>query len=213
MDRPIAVPPRRGFFGRIAGAAALGAAGFAAATGGARAVNEDGPNWPGELKGRHKQVTDAVRINDGYPLYYTMAYLGPNRGTATAVVIVRHEAVPLALNHAMWEKYKIGEALHVTDPATKAVAVRNPFLMPPQGALRNDGAAIDKMLAAGVIFGACNFALRALSASLAPRAGVTPEAAAEEWVANIIPGISVIPSGTWGVNRAQEAGCTYCVGG
>jgi len=23
----------------------------------------------------------------------------------------------------------------------------------------------------------------------------------------------VIPSGTWGVNRAQEAGCTYCAAG
>jgi hypothetical protein len=29
----------------------------------------------------------------------------------------------------------------------------------------------------------------------------------------LIPGVTVIPSGTWGVNRAQEAGCTYCAGG
>ena len=41
---------------------------------------------------------------------------------------------------------------------------------------------------------------------LAASAGVTPEEAAKEWAANIIPGITVIPSGTWGVNRAQEAG-------
>jgi len=31
--------------------------------------------------------------------------------------------------------------------------------------------------------------------------------------ANVIPGITLIPSGTWGLNRAQEHGCTYCAGG
>src|SRR5215831_10261968 len=36
---------------------------------------------------------------------------------------------------------------------------------------------------------------------------------AKEWAANIIPGVSVIPSGTWGVNRAHAAGCSYCAGG
>ena len=30
---------------------------------------------------------------------------------------------------------------------------------------------------------------------------------------DVIPGITIIPSGTWGVNRAQESGCTYCAGG
>jgi hypothetical protein len=37
--------------------------------------------------------------------------------------------------------------------------------------------------------------------------------AAKEWAANVVPGVTIIPSGTWGVNRAQEAGCTYCAGG
>lgn len=201
------VPPRRGFFARIAGATALGLAGLSSA----RAATTD--DWPGVLKGRHKQVTDAYSIHDGFPLYYTLAFLNPNGGTATAVVILRHAAMPVALNHAMWEKYKIGESLKVTDPGTKAVALKNPFLTPAPGALRNDNAAVDKMLAAGVVFGVCNQALHALSAQLAPNAGVTAEEAAKEWAANVIPGMTVIPSGTWGLNRAQEAGCTYCAGG
>jgi hypothetical protein len=49
--------------------------------------------------------------------------------------------------------------------------------------------------------------------TLAPNAGMSAEEAAKEWAANVIPGITVIPSGTWGVNRAQEHGCTYCAGG
>jgi hypothetical protein len=56
-------------------------------------------------------------------------------------------------------------------------------------------------------------ALVFLSGMLAHNAGVSAEDAAKEWTANVIPGITLIPSGTWGVNRAQEAGCTYCAGG
>ena len=52
-----------------------------------------------------------------------------------------------------------------------------------------------------------------VAAALAGNAGVSPEEAAKEWTANVVPGITIIPSGTWGVNRAQEAGCTYCAGG
>jgi hypothetical protein len=44
-------------------------------------------------------------------------------------------------------------------------------------------------------------------------AGVSAEEALKEWTANLIPGVTLIPSGTWGDNRAQEAGCTYCAGG
>ena len=62
-------------------------------------------------------------------------------------------------------------------------------------------------------FGACHVALLGQSKMLAGNAGVSAEQAAKEWTANIIPGITIIPSGTWGVNRAQEGGCTYCADG
>ena len=73
--------------------------------------------------------------------------------------------------------------------------------------------ALDRLLERGVVFGACNVALLEQSKMLAGNAGVSAEEAAKEWAANVIPGITIIPSGTWGVNRAQEAGCTYCAGG
>jgi hypothetical protein len=73
--------------------------------------------------------------------------------------------------------------------------------------------ALDRLLAKGVIFGGCNVALVNLSRMLSHNAGVTPEQAAKEWAANVVSGVTIIPSGTWGVNRAQEAGCTYCAGG
>jgi hypothetical protein len=65
----------------------------------------------------------------------------------------------------------------------------------------------------GVVFGACNIALQVQSKMLAGNANVTAEEAAKEWAATVIAGITIIPSGTRGVNRAQEAGSTYCAGG
>ena len=52
---------------------------------------------------------------------------------ATAVVVLRHTALPLALDHPMWQKYKIGQSLSILDPETKAPAVKNPFLQPKPG--------------------------------------------------------------------------------
>jgi hypothetical protein len=205
------VTPRRGFFGRIAAMSVLGFAGFAAAPARAETAS-DGPEWPGTLKGRHRQVFDVYDINEGFPLGFANNFLTPNE-SATAVLIFRHKGLPYALSHAMWEKYKIGETFKIIDPETKAHAVKNPWFEPKPGVLQNADAALDRLIARGTVIGACAVAMRGQSRRLAPNAGVTPEEALKEFTANVLPSVTVIPSGTWGVNRAQEVGCTYCAGG
>jgi hypothetical protein len=209
--------PRRSLFVRLAGAAALGLAGLAPASLRAQpaAATHDGPDWPGVLKGRHRQVFDAYAVNGGAALDFAHNFVATTEpaSTATAVVVLRSGALPIALNSAMWEKYKIGESFKIIDPETKAPAVKNPFLHPKPGVLRSDDAAVDRLLANGTVFGACNLALHGESKALAHNAGVSAEDAAREWAANVVAGITIIPSGVWGLNRAQEAGCTYCSGG
>jgi hypothetical protein len=211
--------PRRGFFGRLAGAMAVGLAGFATTPARAEsaAAPSDGPDWPGALKARHRQVVDAYDANAGFPLAFAYTVLAtngpPSASAATAVVVLRHGAFPIALGSEMWQKYKIGEAFKMLDPETKAPPVKNPFLHPKSGVLLVDDMALDRLLAKGTVIGACNVALQVQSKMLAGNAGVSAEEAAREWAANVVPGVTIIPSGTWGVNRAQEAGCTYCAGG
>src|ERR1700731_255806 len=144
--------PRRGFFSRVSGARALGLAGFVpppllAQPAAARA---DGPDWPGALKGRHRQVVDAYEANSGFPLAFAYTFLAPNE-SATAVIILRHGAFPIALGHAMWAKYKIGETFKIIDPETKAPATKNPFLNPKPGVLVVDDMALDRLLAKGAV--------------------------------------------------------------
>jgi hypothetical protein len=216
MCHELDVTPRRGFFARMAGAMALGLAGFASAP--LRAQTADarssGPDWPGALKGRYRQVVDAYEVNSGFPLAFVHTFLLPNDPSdTTAVLVLRHGAFPIALADDMWNKYKIGESFEIMDPETKAPAVKNPFFKPRPGVLLIDDMAIDRLLAKGTVVGACNVALTVQSKMLSGNAGVGAEEAAKEWVANIVPGVTVIPSGTWGVNRAQAVGCSYCAGG
>ena len=206
--------PRRSFFGRMAAVAVFGLSGLSPTLLRAQAAapGSDGPDWPGKLTARHRQLTDVFEIDNGAPLAFTQNFLAPN-DSAMAVIVFRHRGLPFAIGSAMWAKYKIGEAFKIIDPETKAAAVKNPFFQPKPGVLNSDETAIDRLLAKGTVMGACNIALHAQSKRLAGNAGVSAEEAAKEWAANVIPGITIIPSGTWGVNRAQEAGCTYCAGG
>jgi hypothetical protein len=207
--------PRRGLFGRAAAAFALGAAAVAGTTARAQAApSSDEPNWPGEMKGRYHQVFDGVSVPGGNALHYAANFLESNPpGTATSVLVLRALALVIAMNDDIWAKYKIGEAFDITDPETKAKAVKNPFLRPKPGVLGSDEMAIDRLLANGVVIGACNMALHGLSKAAGAKIAVNAEDAAREWIAGAIPGITIIPSGVWGVNRAQMAGCTYCAGG
>ena len=79
------------------------------------------------LQGRHSQVVDAYETSARFPLGFAYTFPVPNK-SATAVVVLRHSAFPIALGNAMWEKCKIGESLKIIDPETKAPAVKNPFL-------------------------------------------------------------------------------------
>ena len=208
------VAARRRFFNRLGGFAALGLIGLAPKPSQAQVAlaRVDSPDWPGPLKGRHCQVVDAFEANSGFPLAFAHTFLAPNE-SATAVIVLRHGAFPIALGHAMWAKYKIGETLKITDPDTNTPATKNPFLDPKPGVLLFDDMALDRLLARGAVIGACSVALHVQSKMLAGNAAVSAEEAAREWAANVVPGITLLPSGTWGVNRAQESGCTYCAGG
>src|SRR5438552_2498953 len=130
------VPGRRSFFSRIFAMSTLGLFGFATSTSCAQQAQADGPDWPGVLKGRHRQVFDVYNINGGSPLGFTNNFLTPNE-SATAVLVFRHSGTPYALGSAMWEKYKVGESFHIIDPETKAPAVKTPWFQPKPGVLAN----------------------------------------------------------------------------
>jgi hypothetical protein len=61
-----------------------------------------------------------------------------------------------------------------------------------------DDMAVDRLLANGTVIGGCNIALQVQSKMLAGNAGLSADEAAKDWAANVVPGIAIILSGTWG---------------
>jgi hypothetical protein len=219
---PASITPRRGFLGSVA----VGTAGLVLSrwsTAGAELPGSAGSalfadEWIGRIKGKYRQVFDCTTPNDGwgaaFPLNFsqsTKEALKVSDSEITGVSVFRHFAMPLMLNDAVWAKYHIGELLNIKDPKTNAPAVRNIFR---DNVPLNPGLTFEQeMSTRGVIFVACNMALTVISSMAAPKAGVTADQAKQEWTAGLLPGVNLAASGVYAVNRAQQAGCTYCYGG
>ena len=214
---------RRGFLGRIsATAAALGLGGLiprslsaepAPRSSGADPAYEA---WLNKITGKHKMVFDAPEPNGGMPVVWPRVWLDTtngNYGTTdaqnSAVVIVRHGAIGFALKDAAWAKYKLGEVFKVNDGTVPAV--RNTWVKPLP--LPLPGTGLEALLAKGVLIGACNMALTVYSGMVAQSMGMEAAAVKADWIANLIPGIQVVPSGVLAVSGTQEKGCVYCFAG
>ena len=212
--------PRRGFLGRLAAAAA--AAGLSSAVP-SRLAAETPPSeasldaaldaWFGKIKGKHKMVFDTPEPNSGMAAIWPRVYLNTMQATypgeTTAVVILRHAGIPLAMNDALWAKYNLGEMFAIKDG--DAPAKKNPYAKITN--LPLPGLGITELLNSGVLIGACDIALTVYSSGAAQKMGLAPEAVKKEWVAGLFPGVQVVPSGVLGVARAQELGCAYCFAG
>jgi hypothetical protein len=217
--------PRREFLERLAGGTALLAAGTLAAACAAPAAapvaSTDDEAWLKPLTGKHKQVFDAPRVNDAFPLMFAAGYLTTMNeayklkpGEANAFIVFRHFAAPLGLMDDIWKKYQLGKMLGIMDPVSKKPSERNFVWKAKEGDMMDPGASADKMIAMpGVVIGVCHFALTVLSGMAAKGAGMTAEAALKEWEAGVIPGAMLVPSGVLAVGRAQEHGCSYCFAG
>ena len=217
-------PHRRAFLSQLAtGSAALASAGVLMQlpfTEAAAEVPASPDTWLAKLTGKHRQFFDAMTINSGFALGFAMNFLNSYNdteklpdGSLSAVVGLRHFAVPMAFNNDIWARYKLGETLGIMDPATKAPSTRNFMFHPHDGDLLNPGMAIEKLTQRGVQITCCNVALTVLSGMTSANAGVTPDVAKQQWLAGLLPGVVVVPSGVMAVNRAQEKGCTYCSAG
>lgn len=221
MSNLIDSTPRRSFIATFAAAAAaigLGkqAAPAAAAEGGGTGFQA----WLDTIPGKYRQVYDAPSPNNGFALTWSHVFLmtgaeGYNvpESELGVVVVLRHSAIPIAMQDDLWAKYKLGEFSKINDPATKAPAVRNPFANIKPGDMPLPEAALEKLIARGVRVAVCGTAIHFQSMRIAQQAGLTHEAVKQDFLAAVIPGVQVVPSGVLAVSGAQSKGCTYCFAG
>ena len=215
---------RRSFFGMLAtGAAAFGLVPNVAAGGNRLELSsqEGSPldAWFNSIKGKHRMVFDAVTTNDGFSVIWSYTFMTTHNqtGTAdndlTAMVVLRSKAIPLAFDDKIWTKFKLGKMFKIVDYDTNASAERNLYWSPKSGEMPEEGMSIKALMERGAKFCVCETAIKMTARMYAKSKGLDPEEVKKEWIAGIHPGIQVVPSGVWAVNRAQENGCSYCSAG
>jgi intracellular sulfur oxidation DsrE/DsrF family protein len=224
---------RRRFLGTLlTGVAALGITSFEnplkldgekGMTGHSRDLS-DADAWFARVKGKHRIIFDSTGPKDIFPFAWPKVFLLTNAGTGSsekdccAVVVLRHEAVPFAMEDSLWEKYKFGELFKIPDPVSKAPAIKNPFWKPAPGTYKVPGIGpvpigINELQDSGVMFCVCDVAMTVYSAVAGGQMNLDPAEVKKEWLAGVLPNIQVVPSGVWAVGRAQEHGCAYCFAG
>ena len=220
--------PRRRFLGSMAATAA--ALGLGDPVSGLVAQDYSSPGqgsgkmdpaltaWLNKIKGKYRQVYDVPEPNHGFAFawarifYLTNAETGAADADTSVVIVLRHAAIPFAMVNDAWAKYKFGEMFGINGPDGNPATGNFLFKAPPDK-LPLPGMGIDQLLAMGVIMGVCNMALKFYSAQAAPKMNMTADQIRQEWTAAVIPGIQVVPSGVWAVNRTQQRGCSYCFAG
>lgn len=181
---------------------------------------EDTDAWFKNVKGKHRIVYDATEPHDGFATIWSWAFYLSNNQTGTpdkdmtAVVVLRHNAIPYAMGDPLWEKYKFGEIFGIADKATNAPATRNTVYAPKAGDFpipEIDG--IKKMIERGAMFCVCNLAMTLFSSRIAQKMGKDPAEVKKEWTAGVLPNVQIVPSGVWALGRAQENNCGYIYAG
>ena len=186
--------------------------------------NDDPDAWFKKLDGKkHKIVFDVTEPNGMMPFAWPKVFLLTNGMTGTSekdtgvVVILRHDAIPYAMDSSLWAKYKFGDVFKITDDKTKASSLRNAFWKPGKDDFQVPGLGsvaigINDLQESGVMFAACNMALTVYSAAIAGMNNMKADEVYKDFMGGILPGVQVVPSGVWAVGRAQEHGCAYCFG-
>jgi hypothetical protein len=218
LDEFTSSTPRRGFLGRFAAAAmGIGVASLAPEVAEASASNAADPqleSWFGKLTGKHRVVFDAPEVNSGFAAIWPRVYLLTTNATypqegASTMVIFRHEGLPLALQDSVWAKYKLGEMFNVK--MGDVAATKNPYATIT--GLPIPGLGVAELLKTGTLIGACDVAMTVYSSGAAQKMGLDPAAVKKEWIAGLIPGVQLVPSGVMAVARAQEFGARYIFAG
>lgn len=175
--------------------------------------------WGSRLNGRLKTVFDVPAVESGFPVWRASIWSGqyeqilgvPPRDTSTALVL-RHDAIILAMQQTFWDRFGIGKANAVMHPLTGQPTDKNPALMGAAEGVPEpySNFALDKFMARGGVALACNLALQFEVVPLIQKADNLTEAEANARArAMLVPGVILQPSGMFAVIRAQEVGAFY----
>ncbi|MDQ8162568.1 MAG: twin-arginine translocation signal domain-containing protein [Gemmatimonadota bacterium] len=175
-------------------------------------------SWAKRVTGKHKAMFDVPEIEGGVGIFragiwgqqYTdVLKLSP--GDLSTVIVIRHAAIPLAMNNDFWATYGLGKSLKIRDDKGKKWTTVNPMLSTPSTDPKSSTSnyLLDKQIAKGAIALGCNLAFRQMVSIVAKQDKLSPAAAREKAKTFLVPGLIMQPSGIFANVMAEEAGCVF----
>ncbi len=176
-------------------------------------------SWTQKLTGKYKTVFDVPAINGGSGVWRAGMWVNHYKDVLkspptdlNAVIVIRHAAISLIMNHEFWNSYDIAKEHKVRHPMTDKKTTRNPVLMtteedqlPPVFA----SYALPKQIEGGAIVLGCDLAFAQMVSMVAKRENLKGAEARAKALAMVVPGVILQPNGIFGVTLAQHHGCVF----
>jgi intracellular sulfur oxidation DsrE/DsrF family protein len=225
---------RRGFLGRIVGAAAALSVAGGSERAAAQAAGAD--DWIKNVKGTHRCLFDFPQHKNLMPQLHILNYLstyaaaykttpGQVGAVGTFYSMGQQSSIPLAFNDATWAKYGLGEYLSLKDAGGKPYT-RNVFNKPtgddlhlvmqalqaptiPMFASALPALGIESLQKMGTTFLLCANALGGWCAELEARGKGKMADIETDLKANLLPGVIIVPAMVIAIEAAQRAGISY----
>lgn len=177
---------------------------------------KDAEKWFSKIEGKkHKMVFDMSKPNNGAALSWALTLmdtyneLGTPDSDLAVVIILRYAGGPLAIADPLWAKYGFGKRIELKDPETNEFATRNLFAKCPT----EDDDCFELFQKRGGMICVCKKGLEHSAESLAEQQKLNKDEVIKEFYDNVLPGIQMVPTGIWALNRVQEMGCTFSSAG
>ena len=175
-------------------------------------------SWTSKLNTKHKAVFDCTEPESGNGIWRSWAWTRQNtevlklaKSDIIPVIVMRHNAIVLAMQQAYWDKYGAGFKKKVTDPMTNQPTNKNPALLDEKDGVPApyDSAGLHKQIANGAIALGCSVAFEECIETVKKADGVSEDEAKKRAMSYLVPGVILQPSGVFAAIHAQEAGALY----
>lgn len=177
-------------------------------------------SWVDRIRGDARAVFDSPSVSEGGAIWRAVSWredyrqvYGTELADITAILIIRHQAIELAMGDEYWARFEVGKSLKIKDHDTEKWALVNPIRAATAGGSgEHTDYSLEGFMRTGGIVLACHRALVGRVVGKYSKADkLTYEEAEARARAQLVPGVILQPSGIFAALRAQQAGCQYIV--
>lgn len=175
-------------------------------------------SWTSRLTGKHRAVFDSPLVDSGVGVFRSGMWQNQYAEVFKAapsdinsVLVLRHDAIILAMTQPFWDEYQLGKRKKVTNPMTLKKTTRNPAMLTEADGVPPSFAsfALDRQMARGTIVLACGLAFSDMVDEVSAKHKIKGDEAHAKALTGLIPGIIMQPSGFFATTLAGQNGCIY----